>query len=239
MPKSPSGISFLQNNVNKSSSNMTSCLQIAFEQKIDFILFQEPWINATFQYTVSHSSYYCFLPESRENRPRVAIFARKRSRFQLNQRPDLCNDSDLLVIDIIDTKNQLDPIQLVNIYNEKSQEEGINTRTIERALIEIQPAKYSIIAGDFNAHHSWWNSQIINSIRAEELVDWCLSYNLELINEPDLYTFHRIHGDSIRKSVIDLTFTTAEMAGKITDWYINSSSGLDYKIIQFSFQLDN
>ena len=77
-------LSFLQNNVGRNSNSTTTCLQISFKQQTDFILLQEPYIgnkNSNNPYTVLYPSYYCFLPETRGVRPRVAIFARKRSRF--------------------------------------------------------------------------------------------------------------------------------------------------------------
>ena len=153
-----SSLLFLQNNVGRNPNSMTTCLQIGFEQSTNFILIQEPYIGdltSNNPYTVSHPSYYCFLPETRGIRPRVVIFAKKRSRFQLNLRPDLCSSKDLLIGDIIDTSNKLDPIQLINIYNEKSQRPNTSQRTIERDLVTINPSNFSIIAGNFNAYYSW------------------------------------------------------------------------------------
>jgi len=77
--------------------------------------------------TISHSAYYCIMPESEEIRPRVMIFAKKNSRFQFCQRSDICSDTDILIIDI---NNSLNPntenIQLINIYNKKSLSENNN-----------------------------------------------------------------------------------------------------------------
>jgi hypothetical protein len=88
-------------------------------------------------------------------RSRVIIFARKQSRFQFCLRSDICSDSDLLIIDIIDkTKSFEETIQLINIYNEKSLAENRNDRTIERCLHTITSSKYAIICEDMNAHYS-------------------------------------------------------------------------------------
>jgi hypothetical protein len=62
--KVKSNISFIQNNVDKNENCMYSCLQIAFEQKIDFVLFQEPKIDKEQKYVISHPAYYCLLPEN-------------------------------------------------------------------------------------------------------------------------------------------------------------------------------
>ena len=164
-------IYFLQHNINTNSYNIYIYLNYSIENKIDFILFQEPWIAKDNITTISHSAYYCIMPEYQDIRPRVMIFARKQSRFQFYLRTDICSDSDLLLIDITDKlKSFKDTIQLINIYNEKSLLENRDDRTIERCLHTITPTKYTIICGDMNAHHSWWNSKISNPIRASNLV---------------------------------------------------------------------
>ena len=184
---SDSNISFLQNNTRRTSAAMTSALQIAYEQKTDFVLMQEISINMELNLNtvVSHSAYYCILSEVNELRPRVAIYARKRSRFQAVARYDIISDNDILIIDIIDSKKELETIQLVNIYNEKSLRENDNRWTIERCLLKYTPQKYSIITGDFNAHHVWWNSARTNQIRAEKLVEYLINYDFTLINEAE------------------------------------------------------
>ena len=61
---------------------MHTCLQIGLELNIDFILFQEPYVNTDIISTISYSAYYYIMPESETIRPRVMIFAKKSSRFQ-------------------------------------------------------------------------------------------------------------------------------------------------------------
>ena len=135
---------------------MHTCLQIDLELNIDFVLFQEPFVNTDSMTTISHSAYYCIMPESEKIRPRVMIFAKKNSRFQFCQRSDICSDTDILIIDINDSLNSnAEIIQLTNIYNEKSLSEGSNEWTVKRSLQNITPAKNSIVCEDFNAHHSW------------------------------------------------------------------------------------
>jgi len=115
-----SRIQFLQQNADKNGSKMHTCLQIGLELNIDFVLFQEPFVNTDSMTTISHSAYYCIMPESEKVRLRVMIFAKKSSRFQFCQRSDICSDTDLLVIDISDSLNSnAEVTQLINIYNEK------------------------------------------------------------------------------------------------------------------------
>ena len=150
-------VQFLQQNIDKNPNKMHTCLQITLELNIDFILFQEPYINVNNMTTISHSAFYCIMPEIERTRPRVMIFAKKSSRFQFYQRSDIYSDTDIIIIDIHDSLNinaNADVIQLINIYNEKSLSNNSNEWTVERSLQHITPAKNIIICGDFNAHYS-------------------------------------------------------------------------------------
>ena len=224
-------ISILQHNTNKSLIIMQSCLEIAIESCIDFILIQEPWIafDNNITISISHPAYYCILPNSYNNiRPRVAIYARKQSNYQFCHRTDLTDDTDIIIMDI--SGSDIDTFQIINIYNEKSLDESNSSYTIERSLQDLQLSKETLIVGDFNAHHSWWNSSITNSIRADLLVSWLNRYSCELINEFDIPTCTRS-----ANSVIDLAFATQNLYQLISDWYIDESnaSGSDHEIIKF------
>ena len=122
-----SRIQFLQQNVDKNDSKMHTYLQIDLKLNIDFILFQEFFVNTNTMTTISHSAYYCIMSESEKIRFRVMIFAKKSSRFQFYQRSDICSDTDIIIIDINDSLNpETEVIQLINIYNEKSLTENNN-----------------------------------------------------------------------------------------------------------------
>src|SRR5216117_1054974 len=152
---SSSRIQFLQQNVDKNDSKMHTCLQIDMKLNIDFILFQEFFVNTNTMTTISHSAYYCIMSESEKIRFRIMIFAKKSSRFQFYQRSDICSDTDIIIIDINNSLNsETEVIQLINIYNEKSLAENNNEWTVKRSLQNIIPAKNTIICGDFNSHHS-------------------------------------------------------------------------------------
>ena len=132
---------------------MHLCLDYEIEYKIDFILFQKPYIEENI--TISHSAYYCILSENQNMRARVMMFARKQSNYDFYLRSDLCSDSDCQIIDIIDkTKSYSETIQLINIYNEKSLQENSNEYTVQRILSQITSHKNTIFCENLNAHHS-------------------------------------------------------------------------------------
>ena len=79
-----SKIQFLQKNIDRNPHKMHTCLEIGLELKMNYILFQEPYIDMNTKTTISHSTYYCIiLKNENENiKSRVMIFAKKNSRFQ-------------------------------------------------------------------------------------------------------------------------------------------------------------
>ena len=100
-----SKIQFLQQNADKNDSKMHTCLQIGLELNIDFVLFQEPFINTDSMTTISHSAYYCIMSENEKIRLRIMIFVKKSSRYQFCQKSDICSDTDILVININNSLN--------------------------------------------------------------------------------------------------------------------------------------
>ncbi len=63
-----SRIQFLQQNVDKNDSKMHTCLQIDLKLNIDFILFQESFVNTNTMTIISHSAYYCIMSKSEKNK---------------------------------------------------------------------------------------------------------------------------------------------------------------------------
>ena len=106
-------------------------------------------------------------------------------------------------------------------------------------MILLDIPEKAIICGDFNAHHSWWNSRIQNSIRANALISWINRFNCELINILDKMTY--ISHSGISQSVLDLTFATSRIAENIIDWAINDEivTGSDHEVIAFNLLSKN
>jgi hypothetical protein len=211
---------------------MQTCLERAFKANIDFVLIQEPWIAQDYKGTVSHPAYISILPNFIEGiRPRVAIFALKVTSYSYTARPDLANDPDLFILQV--SSSTISPFQLINLYNER----GLGSCrdwTVKRSLQGLKPDKRTVICGDFNAHHSWWNSTIASPIRCTELVPWLERYSFELKNIEDQATFLRSNTENL--SIIDLTFATKAIETDIGNWYIDEEAGTgsDHELIRFS-----
>ncbi len=98
---------------------------------------QEPWIAQGNTYTISHTAYHTILPEFCDVRSRVAIFVKKDLIYQFCYRSDLCKDSDVIILDILNS--EIPDFQIMNVYNEKSLKENCNDWTLNRILPYIKP----------------------------------------------------------------------------------------------------
>ncbi len=145
-------ISIIQYNCARNTANMYIYLKIGLERNIDFILIQELWIAQDNIYIISYIAYHTILPEFCDVRSRVAVFAKKDSIHQFCYRSNLCKDSDIIILNILNS--EIPDFQIMNVYNEKLLKENCNDWTLNRILPHIKSQKYSIICRDFNTHHS-------------------------------------------------------------------------------------
>jgi hypothetical protein len=226
-------IRILQVNLNRSSAATELVLQLAIELKIDLILVQEPWIisenpDYSNSRSISHISFNQILPITLGFRSRTLAYISRTYTPSVTLAPSSI-DSDLLVLLIAEGSNTL---ELVNIYNETSQIEGTSTKTVERSLLPRTISTNSLILGDFNLHHPWWNPNSRSSQASIKLVRWIEEQNLELINEPGTITFFR----GASELVLDLTLAIQALAGCIDDWQVLADLGSDHLPILFTLK---
>ncbi|XP_025265399.1 uncharacterized protein LOC112639325 [Camponotus floridanus] len=72
-----------------------------------------------------------------------------------------------------------------------------------------------LVAGDFNSQSMLWGSPITN-VRGDILARWSATHGLTLVNTGTQPTCIRSQGSSI----VDLTWTSATLSSKISDWTI-------------------
>src|SRR6266511_2358345 len=111
-------ISIMQHNCARNTANMHTCLEIGLERNIDFILIQELWIAQDNIYIISYIVYHIILPEFCDVRPRMAVFVKKDLIHQFCYRSDLCKDSNIIILDILNS--EIPDFQIMNVYNKKS-----------------------------------------------------------------------------------------------------------------------
>jgi ribonuclease HI len=231
-----SSIKVLQVNLNRSPPATESALQIAVELKIDLIIVQEPWLTRrppnTTDYSntrsVLHPSFTQILPADLTYRPRTLVYIARSFKPLVTIASSSPRDSDLLVVDIIEGQSK---IQLLNIYNEKDQAET-GLYTLERCLFDRELQLNSLLLGDFNTHHPWWDPLAKTSAGADDLVNWIEIQDLALLNTPGTGTFFR--PNLARKSVLDLTLASSSLANRIEDWQVLPDLGSDHLGLLFT-----
>src|SRR6266536_2288590 len=117
-------ISIMQHNCARKTANIYIYLEIGLERNIDFILIQKPWIAQDNIYIISHTAYHTILPEFCDVRPKMAVFVKKDLIHQFYYRSDLCIDSDIIILDILNS--EIPDFQIINVYNKKSLKENCN-----------------------------------------------------------------------------------------------------------------
>ena len=219
----------LQHNYARSTQIMHACMKFA-KNKTDIVILQESWMRDE-NITISHSS------NIQNTYVRVLIFVAKNvKKFTCTSRSDIVNSEDMQAISIANNKIQK-RILLFNIYNEKSQyadDEQLYTIERELAKVMLNSEQKVIIIEDFNAHHSWWNAKISNSIRTKVLIKWVNLHKCDLINTFDIDTYHSYLNQS--SSILDLAFASKNMRNHIKNWHIdeNADTKFDQEVILFT-----
>lgn len=240
-------IQILQFNANESTDATESALQFAVENRIDILLIQEPRmiqdndLDFSNSRSINHSSFVQ-LHHNTKLRPRVLAYIARHSRFDINiSNTSPTESNDMMVLDIVSGRFTC---QIVNIYNEASLDRNpdpsisnSNARTLDRVFYphfeEHSIHANTIILGDFNLHHSWWNPRLQRaSPGADKFVDWIDESNFTLLNQIGEGTYHR--SDMQSRSILDLTLSTLRLADKIKSWNVTSNLGSDHFGIHFT-----
>ncbi len=238
-------IKIIQHNVNRQDSAHQGLLQQALEAHADVILLQEPYLagNPTKGFHApGHSAFYTVLPHPTLQgvtiRPRVLIYIRKASKLEFSPRYDLFDDPDLQLIEVYGPE----PFHILNLYNEKQRLQDSQgpqgPRTIHRALLHYTPNKPTVVAGDFNLHHLWWNC-IANPAKAsaaQPTVNWLKGLEAELLIDliviaEEGRTFYR--SNLKNTSVIDLAFAIGFKRLTWGNWNYLEPTGSDHEVIGF------
>ncbi|RPA72324.1 hypothetical protein BJ508DRAFT_217125, partial [Ascobolus immersus RN42] len=97
----------------------------------------------------------------------------------------------------------------------------------------LQPR--SVVTGDMNAHHPWWNTPEdgLNERGSARIIDLLFTHKLDLINTPGCGTHMQFSRS--KETALDLTFSTPDMRDKVIDWRVDTTShaGSDHYPIRF------
>lgn len=224
-----SNTKILHFNTNRNSITTENVLQEAIKLNISILAIQEPWVIETTSIntyrSINHTSFIQVFPNCTV-RPRVMYYILKT--YKINLALTLPKDPDCIIIDLIDLK-----IQLINIYNATHPNILNSIPTIQRkGLLPAKLAGNTIIVGDFNTHHPWWDPRRPQSPNSQYLLDFIKLYSLNLVNTPGEGTFYR--PQMAFPSVIDLSFATKSLLSQVQDWQVVEDLGSDHYGVLFT-----
>jgi len=216
-------------NLNRGPETTEHVLQVAVELGIKILAVQEPWVidqgNHNYR-SINHQGFKQIFPSECTVRPRAMFYVSREIRVSL----DLISpqDPDCVIIHITD----LD-LQVVNIYNAVHPNIPNSTPVIQRPnILPAAIARKSLLVGDFNTHHPWWDPLRAQSSNSDVLTDLIDKFDLCLLNTPGEGTYYR--PDMETPSVIDLAFATQGMVDQVTDWQVVPDLGSDHHGLLFT-----
>lgn len=229
-------IRFAQINLNGNCTSTDSLLN-SLTNHVDIVACQHPYWRKGFEQR--HPSFDHIVPPSTADCPRATFWVTKcRADLRIEVQPSVLNDTsgDLLTLKV--TQNRQLPFWIVNIYNEKPLNRESTDYTLQRLSLRLGNLPLdTIICGDMNAHHPYWNSKCSQPLRHHEIVDLIDTHNYTLMNEYDARTYHSFNA-TLQPSVLDLTRASPRMRHITEGWAIDhdSNPGSDHELIQFNVQ---
>lgn len=199
----------LQANVGKGCVAHETILNLAFSNKADFVLVQEPRIKAAQKRkTVTHKSFQCFAPETDwvTHPPRVLTYMRKGQGLYCIQNSPFPTPTNDILVTRIGRKNISD-ITLFNIYNAPAG--AINSGKavdIITTNVHFTPEQRVLLLGDLNLKHPRWQPGTSLNHGAATFAEWTDEENLQLLSLPGLAT-HKAG------NVLDLTWASPNLVG--------------------------
>lgn len=236
-----SSIKIISINTNHSSPPTENALDIAVETGADLILIQEPWFygdrtrdNWTGARSTAHAGFTQILPNYHPLfRPRTLAYVSKAFSPSVSLAINSPIDTDIQIIDITEGDNTL---QVINIYNQEDQAES-RKRTLPRCLTNYSLHRNTLLIGDFNTHHPWWNPYIDKpNQEAEDLVEWIEDNNLGLLNKPGVATFLRTN--LTNPSILDLAFASETVSQRCINFKVSSKIASDHWGLQLEISGD-
>lgn len=220
-------INIFQWNAQSLKPKLVSFGELLNREKIHVAILSETWLDALVDINIS--GYNIFRRDRYDGYGGVAIITHKSIRCHVGR--IAINNSGIEVIHVrVNNCNLLENI--VSVYCPSS------VRTQSRdwdKLFELFPHK-SLIAGDFNGHHSNWSCK--SDVRGEQLADSALDNGFIPLNNGAATRIKLVNGN-LQQTSPDVTFVSSDIAVKF-DWHVfNENLGSDHLIIKLKLTIPN
>ena len=165
----------------------------------------------------------------------VVIFVRQGlsfSQLSTSSLSSLDPYSDYVGINI--SLNNSSSVSFLNVYALPIRSSPTDGRTNSFSPSILPSSRNLFILGDFNCHHSLWDSRVTSDPRGEEVFDWVISSDLLFLNDPDTLTL--LHRSSGTRSSPDISFAPSSLALSCS-WEVLQDLGSDHLPILLSIPL--
>jgi ribonuclease HI len=106
----------------------------------------------------------------------------------------------------------------LNVYGHPRSRVGIHR------LLTLPPRHFTLVAGDFNLHHTVWDSTHGDHALGQQILDRMPDLGVSLLNEVDVAT-HFPHNTALAPSVVDLAWVASDLAASpLTNMNVDSDA---------------
>ncbi|POS82736.1 hypothetical protein EPUL_004709 [Erysiphe pulchra] len=201
----------------------TTTFQVDIEIGADMLCLQEPYIGSEGMNHLAYDFRFSNVGEHRQQRVALGVKKDLEGRLIVETRSYLIDHPYLQVVDVWELNTQRNKkrrTRIVKIYDNwvgRGQKDG---RTV--------------LAGDFNAHSTYWNPEYRRQERTEILEGLIDKYSLIINNDTLIPTRLK---QTAGRSVTDLTFTTPVL-GFVAAWTIDPeyATPSDHELITFDLE---
>lgn len=135
-----------------------------------------------------HPSFHKIVPKIvHNNQARVTMYISNTNPYLTYQpRTDYIDNRDIQCIEIYTLS--IEWIHLFNLYNQKIEGGENNLRLGEKAVVRIKLPARTIVTGDMNAHHTWWNSKNRRHWNSDKIMEIVEKADFDFITTSDIPT---------------------------------------------------
>ena len=195
----------------------------------DICLLQEPWCDRHGK-PPTIPNFDLFTPTP--NKPKCATYIRRTPGLTANI-TFTAKDSFLGTTITSTYQQRIKTFTLYNLYSPGRPE------PFAEILNTIHPPNNCILMGDLNAHHTWWQGTLPQSVRTTRathaIADWLETHNFHLHNKPGTPTHHPRNGGS--PSTIDLCLSQGQITQSILSLAVNHNTTSDHSAITITLTL--
>lgn len=192
------------------------------QEKIGICLLSETWLDCDTNLRLSN--FNVFRKDRVDSYGGVAILVHKSIKTQMYSIQVTNSGIELLCLRILNCK-YLEYV--VSVYCPST----VRTSQCDWDSIFSNFSSKSIVAGDFNGHHSNWSSKI--DTRGLQLFDSSLEHNFVSLNSGE-FTRVKLVNDLLQESAPDITFVTSDIAIYFKWLVTRENLGSDHLVIKYS-----